>query len=337
MAQTEFERIAHIRRTVPADMADLLVGIGDDAAVLRPPTRPLVVTTDTMIEDVHFRTGWTTPRETGRKLAATNLSDIAAMGAEPRFATLAMALPKAVGREEFEELLRGVVERLGEYGAAIVGGDLTGSPKPRVLTLTLFGEAPSRGVLLRSGARSGDHLCVVGPLGDAALALRMSERGEHPRDIAERRKPPWSALFDPVPRCRLGRALGTSGLATAAIDISDGLVQDLGHLTLASGLVADLALERLPLSAPLRRHEAAEDLALAGGEDYALLFAVAPSDLEAVAALASSTPESAPISWIGVLRHPNQGERCGAVVFRRHGEAVRKELDGGFDHFRAGR
>jgi thiamine-monophosphate kinase len=278
----EFEIIEAIRARLAPDAPGVLLGVGDDTAVLRTGGAGLLVTTDTMVEDVHFRFAWQTPEEVGRKAAGSNLSDVAAMGGRPRWATLALSLPRGVAAAAVLALVDGVVARLAVHGATLVGGDLTGSPGPWVVTVTLLGEEPAAGALRRCGARPGDVVWVAGRVGDAALALRRLEAGARPAG-AERGQPPWDALLDPLPQCAFGAALGAAGVATAAIDVSDGLCQDLGHVCRASGCGAEVALDAVPRSDALRAAQAAgEDtwpLVAGGGEDYALLF-TAPESAE---------------------------------------------------------
>ena len=302
MSDPEFTLIAAIRERLATGGPGVRIGVGDDAALLEPGPEGLLVTTDTMVEDVHFRFAWQTPAEVGRKAAATNLSDFAAMGGRPRWATLALSLPGGFARADFDALLGGVAERLASHGAVLVGGDLTGSPGPWVVTITLLGEAPAAGALRRAGGRPGDVVWVAGVLGDAGLALRRLAAGAAPED---RGAPPWGALLDPCPPCGFGAALGAAGVATAAIDVSDGLAQDLGHLCRESRCAADVALERLPVSAAFRAAlDAGEDvwpLAGGGGEDYALLFTAPPGAEVAVRRAWEASGRPAPIAAVGHL------------------------------------
>ena len=334
MRDSELGMIDAIRRAVgdaPAE-AGVTLGVGDDTAVLAlTPGAPLLATTDTMVEDVHFRFAWTSPVELGRKLAATNLSDIAAMGGRPRWATLALSLPRGVAPAEFQGLLDGLLARLATHDTALVGGDLTRSPGPWVLSVTLLGEAPPDGALRRDGARDGDELWLLGSVGDAALALRQLEDGARPAP-EERLGAPWNALLDPLPRCAFGAALGRSALATAAIDVSDGLLRDLGHLCAASGVDAALPLEALPLSPPLdavvtRDPEAGWALALGGGEDYALLFTAPPRSADALRTLHDRTDDPGPLRRIGRLQAGQGAVRC-----TLRGAPFAPKC-GGWDHF----
>ena len=257
------------------------VGIGDDCAVL-PPGRPgssYLVTTDTLVEGVHFDLAWHPPRLLGRKAAAVNISDIAAMGGRCAYALLSLALPLRLDRAFVDALLAGFVERLTAFDARLVGGDTVASPAGLVLTVTLFGEAD--GPVLRSTARPGDRILVAGVPGRAAAGLELCRQGRAGL-------PQFAALvaahLDPVPQVELGRALAASGLVHAMQDLSDGLATDLAHICRASGVAAVVARERLPREADLE--QAASRLEgdllewqLTGGEDFVLLCTAAPAGM----------------------------------------------------------
>lgn len=243
------------------------LGVGDDGAVLDiPPGHQLVSVMDTLVAGVHFPED-TAPFDIGYRALAVNLSDLAAMGAEPRWFTLALTLPKAdeAWLAGFAAGLRSLAER---FGIALVGGDTTRGP----LTITVQAEGlvPRGQVLKRSGARPGDGIYVTGTLGDAAAGLALHQgRLQADGDTAAFLR---SRFFRPEPRVQTGLAL--RGLATACIDVSDGLLQDLGHVLAASGVGAKLDVDRLPLSAALDvlpRQEAVK-LALSAGDDYELCF-----------------------------------------------------------------
>jgi thiamine-monophosphate kinase len=275
---SEFDLIA--RYFTGHDRGDgVLLGVGDDAALLAPlaPGEALAVTVDTLVAGVHFDPAGD-PAALGHKLLAVNLSDLAAMGAEPLWATLALTLPTA-DPTWLEAFSGGLAALAAEHGVALVGGDTTRGPL--TLTLQAAGRVPADRVLRRAGARPGDGIYVTGTLGDAALALRDPpdlDRGER---AALRQR-----LERPTPRVAAGRAL--RGLASAAIDISDGLAADLGHVLDASGVGATVTLADLPLTPALARLAAAGDwqLPLAGGDDYELCFTVPAAQEEAVAAAA---------------------------------------------------
>lgn len=244
------------------------VGIGDDCAVVRCGDGRWLLTTDALIEDVHFRRGWDTPAGLGRRSFAVNASDIAAMGGSPRFALLSLAVPGAARATELRGLIRGFAAAASEAGCALVGGNLSASPR-WMISVMVLGEAESR-PLLRSGARVGDRLYVSGRLGSAAFGreILLGRRRGTRRQTASFRRP--------VPQLGLGRLLARTRMASAAIDVSDGLLSDLGHLCRASGVGAVVEADRLPLASMLATLDPRERLrlALSGGEDYELLFAV---------------------------------------------------------------
>jgi thiamine-monophosphate kinase len=279
----EFALIArHFRPLAGAGALEL----GDDAAVLAPPAgRELVIAADAMVADVHFLAD-DPPDTIGRKLLRVNLSDLAAMGAVPLGYLMTTAFPKAIDEAWIAGFVAGLAEDQRSFGLTLLGGDTVGTPGPMTLSLTILGHVAPGTALRRGGARPGDALWVSGSIGDGALGLRAA-RGQLPD--------PDGILADryrlPRPRLALGRAL--IGLATAAMDVSDGLMQDLGHLCRTSGCAAVVEAGRVPLS-PAARAALAADPALAllpfaGGDDYELLFA-APEDatpaIEAAAAAA---------------------------------------------------
>lgn len=246
-----------------------MVGPGDDAAVLRPrPGEDLVATVDAVVEGVHFDASFG-PRDIGWKALAVNLSDLAAMGARPMHALVALALPPGASPRTATEIARGLGACARAYGTAIVGGNVTRAGELSV-TVTALGTVPAGRAVLRSGAQPGDLVAVTGTLGDAALGLRAHA----PRALALRQR-------RPAPRLAAGRAL--AGLVRAAIDVSDGLTQDLGHVCRASGVGARIGLADLPLSPAYRRMmRGLRDPwapALGGGEDYELVLALPPQAL----------------------------------------------------------
>ncbi len=266
----EVALLEEIRRLVPA-RHDVLVGPGDDAAVVRGTARPSLLTTDAQVEGVHFRRDWLSARELGRRAFHVAASDVAAMGGCVRAVLLAIAAPSEWPVAELRGVVRGVQAAAESAGAALAGGNLA-SARELSLTVSVLGDAPARPVL-RSGARPGDRLYVTGRLGGAAFGLRLLQRARSVGggEVAKRR---WRR---PTARLDEGRALAT-GIATAMIDLSDGLLVDLTRLAAASGCRAVVHAESLPLATPLRAldRRAARDVALAGGEDYELLFTVSP-------------------------------------------------------------
>jgi thiamine-monophosphate kinase len=274
----EFDLIDAIRARVNIARDDVVLGIGDDAALTRvAPGSQLVACVDTLVAGVHFPHG-TAPDAIGWKALAVNLSDLAAMGAAPAWALLALTLPDADAAfvaafaEGFAALARA-------HDVALIGGDTTQGPLS--VTVTALGIVPAGEALMRAGACAGDAVFVTGTLGDAAGALRLpQETGSRvPGVDGERLIAALSSrLQRPEPRIAAGLAL--RGIANACIDVSDGLLADLGHVCAASGVGAELEVEALPLSAALAAaFDAAtcRELALAGGDDYELCFTV-PAD-----------------------------------------------------------
>ncbi|EHQ52191.1 thiamine-monophosphate kinase [Ectothiorhodospira sp. PHS-1] len=299
---------------------DVILGVGDDAALLRvPPGHELVVSVDTLIQGVHFP-AQTPPAAVGHKALAVNLSDLAAMGAMPRWITLALTLPDQ-DPDWLGAFARGLLDLARQHGVELVGGDTTRGPLS--ITVQIMGVAPVGAALRRRGARPGDRIMVTGTPGDAALALQRMLAGQalDPDDPLRRR------LDRPTPRVAAGLAL--RGLASACIDISDGLCQDLGHVLTASGVGATLRTSDLPLSAAFLAHMPAEgidwSLPLAGGDDYELLFTVPPERVPRVHERLAGT--GCPVTEIGEIE-----AESGLRVLDPAGD--RLSLDrGGYDHF----
>jgi thiamine-monophosphate kinase len=305
------ERIAElVSRTaagVGPEAGHVALGIGDDAALLEvPPERVLVATVDTLVEEVHFRRAWTGPEDLGWKSLAVNVSDVAAMGAEPLAAFLSLALSAETEVAWVEAFTRGFEDCAQEYGCALAGGDTVRSPQVLTITVTLLGTVERGRALLRSGAQVGDAVCVTGTLGDSAAGLALLQsgvqafrrsgvqagRGETPacEPLNTEHLNPFHSLLAahhrPRPRLQAARALAASGCVTAMMDLSDGLASDIRHLAARSGAGARLRREALPLSDAVRAAASAlgvdpTDWALHGGEDYELLFTLSPDSLAA--------------------------------------------------------
>jgi thiamine-monophosphate kinase len=281
----EFTLISRYFDRPDRQRGDVVTGIGDDAALCQTPAgMSLVVTTDMLVEGVHFPVT-TAAEAVGHKALAVNLSDLAAMGAEATWFTLALAVPE-VDEAWLEGFSRGLFALADRSGCELVGGDTVRGP--RTVAIQAMGLVPEGQGLRRAGAAVGDRIYVSGTLGDAALGLSIA-RGEIEVE-AEDAQYLRGRLDRPQPRLELGRAL--RGLASAAIDVSDGLVADLGHLLNASGVGARVRLQQLPLSSAYRalQGRAGWDAALSGGDDYELCFTVAEeriAQLESVAATAA--------------------------------------------------
>ena len=321
MPQSEFELIGKYFSRLGAERGDVRVGVGDDGAVLMPPpARELVVVTDSLVEDVHFPKG-SPAASIGHRAFAVNLSDLAAMGAEPAWALLALTLPQAD-----ETWLDGFAWAAGDlcrkHGVALVGGDTTRGPLS--MTVTLMGLAPVGAALERGGGQPGDAIFVTGSPGDSAAGLALEQNRLHVSDPMSARILRDRFLF-PTPRCEVGIAL--RGLASACIDVSDGLGGDLEKLCAASGCGAEIDAAALPVSEALAGavgRELAREYALTGGEDFELLFTVPQAKLTAMNdAVALGL---GPVTRIGTLV-PGKGVR----VFTRAG--VMQFSGAGFDHF----
>jgi len=244
----------------------LQVGIGDDCAVLRLPRgHEALVTTDFNLENVHFRRAWHPPDSVGHRCLARGLSDIAAMGGEPMAAFLSLALPPDVEQRWVDEFTKGLIRLAQRFRIPLAGGDTAQSPRGILADIVVLGAVPAGKAVLRSGARAGDLIYVTGRLGGAAAVL------EQLRDGKKVRPKDFPAHFYPSPRLEVGRYLREHGLATAMIDISDGLSADLNHICEASRAGARIEASRVSIGDNVR------DLALAlhGGDDYELLFTAA--------------------------------------------------------------
>ena len=283
----EFDLIERIRARA-ATREDVILGIGDDAALLQVPTgRLLVVATDTLNAGVHFPHD-SAPADIGWKSLAVNLSDLAAMAAEPAWCTLSLSLPQG-DTAWLDAFLDGFLALAAQHRVALVGGDTTRGPLSVCVTVHGFVE-PGR-ALLRGAARVGDDVWVSGTLGDAAAALDQWRQGAGHEALRAR-------LDRPTPRLALGLAL--AGCANACIDISDGLLADLGHVCRASGVAAELDLEALPASEALRAaYEGKQRHALqaTGGDDYELCFTAPAGSLDDIARLAAQVGTA--VTWIG--------------------------------------
>ncbi len=313
----EFELIARLTAGLSEPTADNL-GIGDDCAVLDVGGATLLLATcDSQVEGLHFTFQTSRPEEIGRKALAVNLSDIAAMGGEPRYALISLLLPPQLPVDRLDAIYAGLRAEAEQYATTIVGGNIagTGQSAQLVIDITLLGTVERAHVMTRGGARHGDLLCVTGGLGTSAAGLYTLlhpdlQVAPHVLDVVRR----FHTL--PLPRLSEGRLLGQlgPGVVTAMLDISDGLSGDLGHLCERSqaGVCVDLAC--LPLSLATRAVAAAAGLdplhwALHGGEDYELLFTIAPQHEQSViAALQSATGTQ--VTVIGTILAPDAGMRA---------------------------
>jgi thiamine-monophosphate kinase len=326
----EDDLVRRIRAAAAADRDGVVVGIGDDCAVLEttPGTR-LIAKTDLLIEDVHFRRRYAETADVGWKALAVNISDIASKGARSRWALVAIACPATTTADEIDAFYEGMLALAREHGVAVVGGDTSSSPGGWFVNVTLLGEATRP--VLRSTARPGDVVAVTGTLGRSAAGLAVLEREHAPRDVdPDTLAEMTAAHLRPRPRVSEGRWLGASEGVTAMMDLSDGLAIDLPRLCAESGVGATVERDALPIALGTRRVAAAVgrdalDWATGGGEDYELLLACAPAAFERLASgLAAAT--GTPLTRVGRL------EPAGAVRFvDDRGREV--EVARGFEHF----
>jgi thiamine-monophosphate kinase len=317
MSRDEFQTIQRYF-SLPVNDPNVILGIGDDAAVVNA-TGPLAIAADTLVEGVHFPRN-TPPDAIGYRALAVNLSDLAAMGARPQWCTMALTVAQA---EEtwLESFSAGFFQLASDFQVSLIGGDLTKGPL--TVTLNLFGSIDKHGLLTRAGGHVGDDVYVTGSLGDAAAGLALinedaANAGREHQALAER-------FYRPTARVAEGQAL--SQVASSAIDVSDGLIADLGHLCQASGCGAVLDVEQLPLSAELLRlfpPQTAQAYGLGGGDDYELIFTAPAAKADAVEA--ALEPLGTRAQRIGELV-AGTGVTC-----RRQGEAFNPVFTG-YKHF----
>lgn len=333
--------LRHLRGRIPSGPG-VVVGLGDDAAAIETSTVTLV-TTDSLVEGVHFLREAAPPRLLGRKALAVNLSDIAAMGGIARYATVSLCLPPDLALGWVDSLYDGLLERAAEAGIALVGGNVARGRESIVVDVTLIGDAGR--LLLRAGARPGDRVVVTGTLGAAAEGVRLLAEGARlDEDGALASRGLWTessapavaacllAQLDPRPPLALARSIAERGLARAGMDLSDGLSLDLVEICASSGVGAVIDASSLPVdpwAAGLERARGGDVLALAlhGGEDYSLLLAVAPEDLEELAELARVWGVAT--TAVGEIV---EGE---PKVWLRDASGARPLVSAGHDHFRA--
>jgi len=323
----EFRLIERLAQLLPAPGAEVVEGIGDDAAAIDlGDGRLLILTTDMLVEGVHFDLSYTSPRDLGYKILAVNLSDLASMGCGPGYALISLGLPSGFAVEAAEDIYRGLADCAAEWGARIVGGDTVASPQGLVFNLALSALMPSENMVTRAGAHIGDMVMVTGSLGESALGLEVLKRGVEPEDDAARSCA--ERHLRPHPRLAAGAAAKAAG-ATAMIDCSDGLLADLGHICEASSTGAVVEADWLPISDAAR--QVAESLgldpvqaALAGGEDYELVITMRPDEAEEAARQLDLTP-------VGVIVIASEGMK----VTDESGRAVTVESPG-YEHFQGG-
>jgi len=278
---SEFDLIDTFFKTPSPGLPDeIIAGIGDDAAVIKPDGEtPLLITNDLMIEDVHYRAAWLSPFNLAQKLVRINVSDIAAMGGEPAFGLLSIGLPSPLGKNWLQDFSRGLSSALNMFGVTLIGGDTSQSPGPVITALTLMGRAVHGAFVLRHSPSPGDTVYVTGTLGDAAAGLAILESWGTPSPSQRNTDETFLVTrhISPTPRIAAAGEIAVRQLASSMIDISDGLIADLGHLLEKTDLGAEISLESIPVSPAFKNKGAVcnispESLILEGGEDYELLF-----------------------------------------------------------------
>jgi thiamine-monophosphate kinase len=302
---TESQIISRLKDLSRVDKR-VVVGIGDDAAVIKcpggPGERDLLACCDLMVEGVHFRAEWSPPGLLGARALAVNFSDIAAMGGVPKFAMVSVALPHKFSAEFIDEVFRGLFDLAKASGVSIVGGDTSSSPDSFFIDVSVIGECASGRAITRGGAKIGDSIYVSGSLGASALGLALLEEGVRLGDGADFQDALLKHL-KPEPRLSLGRALGEASLATGMIDISDGLSTDLWHLLDESKCGAVIHADAIPIADCVRRYSPTGltsdhlQLALNSGEEYELLFTARPENAAKIEQASNSLV--VPITRIG--------------------------------------
>jgi thiamine-monophosphate kinase len=333
MRKSEFSFIDDLRRHFK------LKKIGDDCAILRKDKKTdLVITADLLVEDIDFRLNWASAEQIGHKALAVSLSDIAAMGAKPLYALVTLGIPESLWETDFvEKFYTGWFKLAKREKIELIGGDISKSNKGFFIDSIVLGEVQKGKAILRSGAKVGDLIFVSGYLGNSALALKLLEENntidnKTETEVLSSKKSKLSErllLFqlEPNPQTKLGQIIGSRQLATAMIDISDGLSSDLWQICQASRVGARIFAERIPISRQLRsvvasEHEALK-LALHGGEDFQLLFTVNP---EKVVDLERHVPRGKKITCIGEITESQKAE----IVFADRIEPLQPK---GFSHF----
>jgi len=313
MPRAEKALIEQIKKLAGKTGRGIVRGIGDDCAVLRPPTgHELVVTTDLMLEGTHFRRDWHPPDSVGYKCLARGLSDIAAMGAEPMAAFLSLGLPRDVRQRGVEGFFQGFMRLAHQYGVTLAGGDIAESKSGIVADIMVIGSVPRGRAMLRSGARPNDIIYVTGTLGEsAAMLTQLMKRGKKAA-----KNDPTSRHFYPEPRLDVGRYLRERKLATSMIDLSDGLSTDLEHICKESKCGASIVADLVPKATGVGSR-----IALDGGEDYELLFTANPSKRIPIEIA------GVPVSEIGWITK----ERGVKLI---EGARTRKLVARGWEHFK---
>jgi thiamine-monophosphate kinase len=318
MPLPEKSLIQGIRRAVRPSGKSIRVGIGEDCAVLRPPAgHEILVTTDFTLEGIHFRREWHSPEVVGRRCLTRGLSDIAAMGGKPLAVFLSLALPGKLPQKWVDGFMRGLLALAREHDSTLAGGDTAQSPQSILADILVLGTVPKGTAVLRSGARPGDRVYVTGELGGGSAALKEFFAGRKPR------AQDFPRHFHPVPRLAVGEFLRSREIATAMIDLSDGMSTDLGHICEESDVGAEIMPDDIPRARVGRERERVDlTLALHGGEDYELLF-TAPARKRVPASIAG-----VPMTTIGRIT------RAKRVILRGSTGITQALKPQGWEHFR---
>ncbi|MEW5736175.1 MAG: thiamine-phosphate kinase [Thermodesulfobacteriota bacterium] len=335
--QGEFALIQKMASFFPKAAPGLITGIGDDSAVFRDPEgKDLLATCDVLVEGVHFLPeARKDPAALGARLVSVAFSDLAAMGGLPWLVFISLGAPADLSASFYDGLAEGIGRKCVRYRAAVAGGNMSRSPGALFIDLFVLGKVEKGRAMLRSGARPGDVVAVTGTLGASAAGLYLLQHPEAAGQVPEPlRREAISAHTNPEAQLCVGRTLSAMGFATSALDVSDGLCQDLGHICVASRTGAAVSVEKIPVSEAARAvAEAAgrrpEDFALSGGEDYQVLFTMAEKDASQVAWRVREDCGVA-VSVIGRITEPGLGR-----VLEYPGGITRPFPEiGGHDHFR---
>ena len=303
----EFGLIRQLKQQWSTSSPWIVKGIGDDAAILKARQgQQLLISTDVLIEGVHFDLAYQTPKDVGWRAGVANLSDIAAMGGTPLYLLVSMAMPARIPPQNIRELYRGLQAACGPYTVELIGGDTSSSPSHIFLSLTIVGSVQANRALTRSRAEVGDRIYVTGTLGDSNAGLRILQT-QHLRSSSPSAVEKFLTRrhVRPTPRIHVGQLLADRNLAHAAIDLSDGLSSDVGHVCEESQVGAEIRGKALPLSSQLRAFAQRNnldpmELALQGGEDYELLFTAPAKHHQKVLTVSKQT--KVPIACIGEIQ-----------------------------------
>jgi len=326
----EFGFIESIKKECITSLKGVIKGIGDDCAVFGPYSgRVLLFTTDMLVEDIHFLMDKITPYQLGWKAIAVNLSDIAAMGGRPLFILLSLGIPVEMNVALIQDIYKGMKDICEHYRVNILGGDTVASPDKLIINISLIGDAIEKEVIYRSGARPGDKIYLTGNVGDSAAGLKILKNEISPPNSIGSHF--IKVHNEPKPLIETGRIIATSGLASAMIDLSDGLLSDLGHICKESGVGAMLFRSKIPLSSELKILASLAnfnplDLALSGGEDYLLLITVPEEKIQDLELLFKDKRPS-PLYLIGEIR-----EKEGIGMVNDDGSIEEISIRG-FNHF----